>query len=83
MNYKHKHRYCKCRTDIYVVHFTGLPLCKNTEDITVSPAVADVSYSIVPEDAKTVQAESLIVTSAAEIHLSIPVLTMISLALQL
>lgn len=66
---------------MYVVHFTGLPLCKKTEDITVSPAVTDVSYSIVPEDAKT--AESLNDISAAEMHSSIPVLTMISLTLLL
>lgn len=61
----------------------GLLMCKDTEDITISTAVTDFPYSIVPEDANTVRAKSLNVISAAEIHSSITVLTVISLTLQL
>lgn len=32
-----------------ILHFTELPLCIDTEDITMSPAVTDVTYSIYPE----------------------------------
>lgn len=60
-----------------------LPLCEDTEDITVSLAVTDVPYSIDPEDEKTRQAKSLNVISAAEIHSCIPLLTVILLSLQL
>lgn len=58
-----------------------LPLCKDTEDIP--PAVTYLPYSIVPGEAKTVRVDSLNMTSAAEIHSSIPVLTVISLTLLL
>uniref|UniRef100_A0A8W8JTD7 Uncharacterized protein n=1 Tax=Magallana gigas TaxID=29159 RepID=A0A8W8JTD7_MAGGI len=61
----------------------GLPLCKDTEDITVPPVVTDVPYSIVPTDAKMVRSKSRNVNSAAEVHSYIPVLIMISLTLQL
>uniref|UniRef100_A0A8W8JUS8 EGF-like domain-containing protein n=1 Tax=Magallana gigas TaxID=29159 RepID=A0A8W8JUS8_MAGGI len=57
-----------------------LPLCKDTEDITVQPVVNDVSYWVVPKDATTVRVGS---PSAAEIHISIPLLTVILLTLQL
>lgn len=67
---------------LYVVHLTGLPMCIDTEDITMPPAVTDVNYSIVTGDAKTVRAKSLDGLSAAEIHPSIPLLTVISLSLQ-
>lgn len=60
----------------------GLPMCIDTEDITMPPAVTDVNYSIVTGDAKTVRAKSLDGLSAAEIHPSIPLLTVISLSLQ-
>lgn len=60
-----------------------LPLCIDTEDITMSPAVTDVTYSIVTGDTKTVRVDSLNMVSAAEIHSSIPVLTVISLTLLL
>lgn len=66
-----------------IFYFTGLPLCKDTEDITVPPVVTDVPYSIVPTDAKMVRAKSRYVNAAAEIHSYIPVLTVISLMLQL
>lgn len=67
---------------LIILHFTELPLCIDTEDIIMSPAVTDVTYSIVPGDAKTtVRVYSLNVISAAEIHSSIPVLTVISLSL--
>lgn len=66
-----------------IFYFTGLPLCEDTEDITVPPVVTDVPYSIVPTDAKSVRVKSRNVMSAAEIHSSIPVLTVISLTLQL
>lgn len=61
----------------------GLPLCEDTEDITVSISVTDVPYSNGPEDEKTRQAKSLNVISAAEIHSCIPLLTVILLSLQL
>lgn len=64
-----------------ILHFTDLPLCKDTEDIP--PAVTYLPYSIVPGEAKTVRVDSLNMTSAAEIHSSIPVLTVISLTLLL
>lgn len=57
-------------------------MCIDTEDITMPPAVTDVTYSIVTGDAKTVRAKSLDGLSAAEIHSSIPLLTVISLSLQ-
>lgn len=61
-----------------------LPLCIDTEDITMSPAVTDVTYSIVLGDTKTtVWVDSLNMVSAAEIHSSIPVLTVILLTLLL
>lgn len=66
-----------------ILHFTELPLCKDTEDITMSPAVTDVTYWIVTGDTKTVRVDSLNVISAEEIHSSIPMLTVISLTLQL
>lgn len=66
-----------------IFYFTGLPLCEDTEDITVPPVVTDVPYSIVPTNAKSVRVKSRNVMSAAEIHSSIPVLTVISLTLQL
>lgn len=47
------------------------------------PVVTDVPYSIVPTDAKMVRAKSRYVNAAAEIHSYIPVLTVISLMLQL
>lgn len=68
---------------MWFFYFTGLPLCEDTEDITVPPVVTDVPYSIVPIDAKSVRVKSRNVMSAAEIHSSIPVLTVISLTLQL
>lgn len=69
---------------LLILNFTDLPLCIDTEDITMSPAVTDVTYSIVPGDAKTtVRVDSLNMVSAAEIHSSIPMLTVISLTLQL
>lgn len=58
-------------------------MCEDTEDITVPPVVTDVPYSIVPTDAKSVRVKSRNVMSVAEIHSSIPVLTVISLTLQL
>lgn len=66
-----------------ISHFTGLPLCMDTEDTTMSPTVTDITYSIVTGDTKTVRVDSLNMISAAEIHSSIPVLTVISLTLQL
>lgn len=73
-----------CISLFMILHFTELPLCIETEDITMSPAVTDVTYSNVPGDAKTtVRVDSLNVISAAEIHSSIPMLTVISLTLQL
>uniref|UniRef100_A0A8W8JQ15 Uncharacterized protein n=1 Tax=Magallana gigas TaxID=29159 RepID=A0A8W8JQ15_MAGGI len=69
-----------------VSHTVGtdeLPLCKDTEDITMSPAVTDVTYSIVTGDTKTVRVDSLNGISAAEIHSSIPMVTVISFMLQL
>lgn len=67
-----------------ILHFIELPLCFDTEDITMSPAVTDVTYSIVFGDTKTtVWVDSLKMVSAAEIHSSIPVLTVISLTLLL
>lgn len=68
---------------MWLFYFTGLPSCEDTEDITVPPVVTDVPYSIVPTDAKSVRVKSRNVMSAAEIHSSIPVLTVISLTLQL
>lgn len=68
---------------MWFFYFTGLPLCEDTEDITVPPVVTDVPYSIVPTDAKSVRVKSRNVMSVAEIHSSIPVLTVISLTLQL
>lgn len=65
---------------VLILHFTELPLCKDTEDITVQPVVNDVSYWVVPKDATTVRVGS---PSAAEIHISIPLLTVILLTLQL
>lgn len=62
-----------------IFYFTGLPLCEDTEDITVSPVVT----SIVPTESKSVRVKSRNVMSAAEILTSIPVLTVISLTLQL
>lgn len=56
-----------------------LPLCIDTEDITMSPAVLDVTYSIVPGDTETIWVDSLNMVSAAEIHSSIPMLTVILL----
>lgn len=64
---------------MWFIYFTGLPLCEDTEDITVSPVVT----SIVPTESKSVRVKSRNVMSAAEIHSSIPVLTVISLTLQL
>lgn len=61
----------------------GLPLCEDTEDITVSLSVTDVPYSNGPEDEKTRQAKALNVMSAAEIHSCIPLLNVILLSLQL
>lgn len=61
----------------------GLPMCEDTEDNPVSPAVTNVPYLIVPRDAKKVRAKSLNVNSAAEMHSSISVLTVISLTLLL
>lgn len=66
-----------------ILHFTELPLCIDTEDIIMSPAVTDVTYSIVTGDTETVRSDSLNMVSAAEIHSSIPVLTVISLTLLL
>lgn len=66
-----------------ILRFTGLPLCIDTEDITMSPAVTDVTYSIVLGDTKTVGAKSRNVISSAEMHSSISVLTEISQTLQL
>lgn len=66
-----------------IVYFTELPLCEDTEDITVSTAVTDVPYSIVPKDAETIRAKPLNVISAAEMHSSVSVLTVISLMLRL
>lgn len=68
---------------LIILNFTELPLCIDTEDITMSPAVTDVTYSIVTGDTKTVRVDSLNMVSAAEIHSSIPVLTVISLTLLL
>lgn len=68
---------------LIILNFTELPLCIDTEDITMSPAVTDVTYSIVPGDTETVRVDSLNMVSAAEIHSSIPVLTVISLTLLL
>lgn len=62
-----------------IFYFTGLPLCEDTEDITVSPVVT----SIVPTESKSVRVKSRNVMSAAEILTSIPVLTVISLTIQL
>lgn len=64
---------------MWFFYFTGLPLCEDTEDITVSPVVT----SIVPTESKSVRVKSRNVMSAAEILTSIPVLTVISLTLQL
>lgn len=64
---------------MWFIYFTGLPLCEDTEDITVSPVVT----SIVPTESKSVRVKSRNVMSAAEILTSIPVLTVISLTLQL
>lgn len=60
-----------------------LLLCEDTEDITESPAVTDVSYWIVPEDPTTVRVDSINMISTAEIHLSTHVLIVILLTLQL
>lgn len=68
---------------LIILNFTELPLCIDTEDITMSPAVTDVTYWIVTGDTKTVRVDSLNVISAEEIHSSIPMLTVISLTLQL
>lgn len=68
---------------MWFFYFTGLPLCKDIEDITVPPVVTDVPYSIFPTDAKMVRSKSRNVNSAAEVHSYIPVLIMISLTLQL
>lgn len=67
----------------YILHFTNLPFCKDTEDITVSHAFTDVPSWIAPKDATTVRVDSPTVISAEEIHSTIPVLTGISLKLQL
>lgn len=72
-----------CISLFIILHFTELPLCKDTEDITMSPAVTDVTYSIVTGDTKTVRVDSLNGISAAEIHSSIPMVTVISFMLQL
>lgn len=72
-----------CISLFMILHFTELPLCMDTEDITMSPAVTDVTYSIVTGDTKTVRVDSLNVTSAEDIHSSIPMLTVFSLRLQL
>lgn len=58
-----------------------LPICNDTEVITVSPAANDVPYSIDLEDEKTSQAKSRNVNSAAEIHSSIPLLTVINVTI--
>lgn len=61
---------------VFILHFTELPLCKDTEDITVQPVANDVSYWVVPKDATTVRVGS-------PIHISIPLLTVILLTLQM
>lgn len=68
---------------VLILHFTELPLCKDTEDITVPPVVTYVSYWIVPKDATTARVGSPSVISAADMYSSIPVLTVILLTLQL
>lgn len=60
-----------------------LSLCIDTDDSAVSPAFTEVPYSIVPEDEQIGEIELGYSTSAAKMHASIPVLTMISLTLQL
>eukprot|EP00105_Crassostrea_gigas_P012775 XP_011428880.1 PREDICTED: uncharacterized protein LOC105329359 [Crassostrea gigas] len=84
VTYSRNRRYAfKCYKTETSQERRGLPLCEDTEDITVPPVVTDVPYSIVPTNAKSVRVKSRNVMSAAEIHSSIPVLTVISLTLQL
>lgn len=66
-----------------ILKFTDLPFCINTEEITTSPTVTDVTYLIVPKDAKTDQAESLNMISVANMHSSILLMIAISLTIQL
>lgn len=84
VTYSRNERYAfKCYESDTSQERGDLPFCINTEEITTSPTVTDVTYLIVPKDAKTDQAESLNMISVANMHSSILLMIAISLTIQL
>lgn len=84
VTYSRNRKYAFRCKETFTSHERGeLSLCIDSEDTTVSLVVTDVPYLIVPEDSRTVEIDISYSTSAAKMHASISVLTMISLTLQL